>query len=352
MMKFERKPWGTMPTGQAIELFTLTNARGMQASITNFGGIVVELTAPDRNGAMADVVLGYDSLAGYLKDCCYFGAMIGRVANRISAARFELDGATYAVDRNKETFQLHGGSYGFDKRVWSADAFMTRGGPCVAMRYVSRDGEQGFPGTLDVTVAYTLTKDGLRLDYFAETDAPTVVNLTNHSYFNLSGNPENDILDHVLSIRSSRYLPTDTAQLPTGEILDLAGTPLDFSKPAFIGHRIDEPFEALEIGAGYDHCYIVDGTPGELRTAARVTHTDSGRTLEVRTTQPCLQFYSGNYMPEEIDGKQGKVYGFRSGFCLETQGYIDAPNRPEFPSVVLRPGEKYEQTTEYRFSVE
>ncbi len=350
-MDIKRQSWGATPDGAAVELFTLSNDQGMQASITNFGAILVSLTAPDINGTMADVVLGYDDLAGYLNNCCYFGSLVGRVANRISEARFTLDGVTYDVDKNKAKYQLHGGSRGFDKHVWDGDAVMTDDGPSVVLSYSSPDGEQGFPGTLDVTARYTLTNDGLRLDCWAETDKPTVVNLTNHSYFNLSGDCSTNILDHLATLNSRQYLPTDDIQIPTGEVADIAGTPLDFSEPTAFGARIDEPFEALEIGDGYDHFYIIDGETGVLRNAATVSHPGSGRVLEVLTTQPGVQLYTGNHMPERVDGKQGIVYGFRSGFCLETQGYTDAPNRPEFPPVSLRPGEIYTQTTEYRFSV-
>ncbi len=352
-MDIRKEAWGTMLDGRQVDLYTLVNDRGMQATITTYGATLVGLTAPDRNGSMADVVLGYDSVDEYINGRGYLGAMIGRVANRLSSAQFELDGVTYDVTRNKEYGQAHGGTAGFDKKLWTAESLETIEGPCLVLGYHSVDGEEGYPGNLDVTAVYTMTERGLRLECRAETDKPTVVNLTNHAYFNLNGTgaATKDVLDHVLTLNSSRYLPTDTNQVPTGEVVDVAGTPLDFTRPTSFGLRINDEHEAIQIAHGYDHYYVIDGDTDELTQGAQIFHGGSGRVLDVCTTQPGLQFYTGNHMAERTKGKLGAVYGVRSGFCIETQGYVDAPNKPGFPSIVLRPGEKYEQVTEYRFSV-
>lgn len=349
-MDIKRESWGTMPSGEAVELFTLANKRGMQATISNYGATLVGLTAPDKNGSMADVVLGYDTLDEYISGDAYFGAMIGRVANRVGGARFELDGMAYELDRNHGKHQLHGGTHGFSTRLWNAEIVDGAEGQSLVLTYFSKDGEQGYPGNLDVTVVYALGVQGLRFECRAETDKPTVVSLTNHAYFNLGGRNTEDVLDHVVTINSSRYLPTDNDQIPTGAIEDVAGTPLDFTRPTVIGLRIDAGHEAVVIGKGYDQYYIIDGDAGAMNPALQIFHGTSGRVLDVHTTQPGVQFYSGNHLADRTNGKLGAVYGFRSGFCVETQGYVDAPNRPEFPSIVLRPGEKYEHVTEYRFS--
>jgi aldose 1-epimerase len=350
-MGIRKQQWGIMSDGTPVELFTMVNGRGMEASIATYGGIVTRLTVPDRNGIMADVVLGYDTLEEYCNDCCYLGCIVGRVANRISGARFILDGTEYGLDENLEKHHIHGGVRGFHARVWTSEERETADGPALVLRYVSADGEQGYPGTLDVSVVYTLIEDGLRMDYRAVTDKPTMVNLTNHAYFNLSGASRSDILDHVLTISGSRYLAMDTDQIPTGQVENVFGTPLDFTSPLPIGNRIDEECDVLAVGQGYDHFFVAENTTDSFRPVARVSELQSGRTLEVCTTQPGVQFYSGNSMPFGLRGKQGAIYGRHSGFCLETQGYTDAPNRSEFPSVVLRPGEVYEHVTEYRFSV-
>ena len=348
-MSITSQKWGFMPDGTPVELFTLVNGRGMEASIATYGGIITRLTAPDRAGIMADVVLGYDSLDEYLNDCCFFGCAVGRVANRISGARFTLNGVEHVLDRNHGKHQLHGGSEGFNTRVWQADGAETPDGPRLTLTYLSRDGEQGYPGNLDVTISYTLIDNGLRVDYRATTDMPTVVNLTNHSYFNLSGHPEKDCLDHVLTIPASRFMVTDEDQIPTGELADVAGGPLDFTGSPTIGSRIDAKCEPLVIGQGYDHYFVLDDDSESLRLAARAYELTTGRILEVHTTKPGVQFYSGNHMPASIFGKSGIVYGFRSGFCLETQAYTDAPNRQDFLSIVLQPDEKYNHTSEYYF---
>lgn len=349
-MTITGKPWGVMPDGREVQLFTLVNRRGMQATITNYGGIIVSLTAPAKNGTMADVVLGYDTLDEYINGRGYFGAVVGRVANRVSNGRFELDGVTHEVSKNKPTFQLHGGAGGFHSRLWNADIVDDIEGSHLVLSYHSPDGEEGYPGNLDATVIYTLTERGLKMVFRAETDAPTVVTMTNHAYFNLSGSVTEDVLDHVVTLNASRYLVTDSDQIPTGEIADVAGTPLDFTRPKAIGLHIDAPHEAIGIGQGFDHYYVIDSDPGEMAPAGQIFHGGTGRVLEVCTTQPGMQFYSGNHMADRINGKLGAMYGFRSGFCVETQGYVDAPNRPEFPAITLRPGEIYEHTTEYRLS--
>lgn len=351
-MEILQEKWGTLPGGGESTLFTLVNDKGMRAVITDYGATLVGLFVPDRNGSLADVVLGYDTLDEYVHGRGYFGAVIGRVANRLSGP-FELDGVQVRPTPNKEYGQAHGGTNGFHSRLWEADAVETLEGPSLVLGLVSPDGEEGYPGNIQATVTYTLTPSGLRFECHARTDAPTVVSLTNHAYFNLggSGMPMDDVLDHVVSINASRYLATDARQIPTGEIADVAGTPLDFTRPGTIGLHIDDDHEALNIAHGYDHYYIIDGDRGELTQAAQVFHGPSGRVLDVCTTQPGMQFYTGNHMPEVTNGKLGVMYGPRSGVCFETHGYVDAPNQPEFPSIVLRPGERYEQVTEYRFSV-
>jgi len=351
-MSIKREQWGVMPDGTQVELFTLVNGRGMEASIATYGGIITRLTAPDRDGNFDDVVLGYDSLEEYLDDCCFFGCIVGRVANRIAGARFSLNGKVYELDRNHGEHQLHGGSKGLNTRVWQAGASETPTGPCLTLTYLSRDGEQGYPGNLEVMVSYTMTDDGLLMGYRAVTDKPTVVNMTNHSYFNLSGCPDTECLGHVLTIPASRYLAIDKEQIPTGELASVAETPLDFNSPAAIGSRIGDDSEPLSIGQGYDHYYILDDESASLRLAGRALEPDAGRVLEVHTTMPGVQFYSGNHMPESVPGKAGVEYGFRSGLCLEAQGYSDAPNRPEFPSVVLQSDEKYHHIILYQFSAE
>lgn len=351
-MDISRADWGKMPDGRKASLYTLTNDRGMRASISDYGATLVGLTVPDRNGSMADVVLGYDTVDEYIHGRGYFGAMIGRVANRLSG-KFQLDGVDVIPTPNKEYGQAHGGKAGFHTKLWEAETVETLNGPSLVLGCFSPDGEEGFPGNLNVTVTYTLTEGGLRLNCRAETDAPTVVSLTNHAYFNLSGSsmPMGDVLDHVVTLNASRYLETDDRQVPTGRILDVAGTPLDFTRPGTIGLRIDDNDEALRLAHGYDHYFIIDGDKGELTPAAQFFHGPSGRVLDVCTTQPGMQFYTGNHMQEVTNGKLGVMYGPRSGFCVETHGYVDAPNQPGFPPIVLRPGETYEQVTEYRFSV-
>jgi len=349
-MDIKRTKWGIMPDSREAGLFTLTNARGMTATISDFGATLVGLTAPDRHGRMADVVLGYDTLDGYLADPNYMGRTVGRVANRIGGASFELDGKTYGLPANLGANHHHGGPGGFHTRLFTADVIDSPQYQKLRLSYRSIDGEEGYPGTIDVSVVYTMTGEGLRICCRAETDKPTVVNLANHAYFNLSGVLGEGIGNHVLTLNATSYLVTDDELVPTGEIADVAGTPLDFTRPKAMGLDIDAAHEAISQGQGFDHCFVVDGDPGELTNVAQVFHGGSGRVLDVCSTQPCVHFYSGNHLPARMKGKLGALYGRRHGFCLEAQGYVDAPNRPEFPAVTLRPGEKYKQVTEYRLS--
>jgi len=350
--RIERKPYGTTPAGEAVELFTFTRASAPGVSVTNLGGHIVEILAPDRQGKLADVTLGYKDFAGYLADTSYFGSLVGRYANRIAKGRFTLDGKTYTLATNNGPNSLHGGPTGFQKRVWSAKVVSGPDGDALELTYVSRDGEEGYPGTLTAKVVYSLRADGgLVIDYEATTDAPTVVNLTNHAYFNLAGEGEGTILGHEMQIEADATTPVDPTLIPTGEKWTVEGTPFDFRKPVAIGARIDAPDEQLKFGGGYDHNYVLRGKAGELRPAARVVEPKSGRVLEMLTTEPGVQFYSGNFLDGSVTGKSGKPYVKRGAFCLEAQHFPDSPNQPSFPSVVLRPGETYRQTTVYRFSV-
>jgi len=348
-----KEPFGTLPDGRAVDLYVLSNANGMQVSIMTFGGIVTTLTAPDRNGDFADIVLGFDRLGGYLAEHPYFGAIIGRYGNRIGKGRFTLDGQQYTLATNNNENHLHGGITGFDKVVWQANEMATPSGPQLRLSYVSEDGEEGYPGALDVTVTYTLTADDeLRIDYRATTDKPTPVNLTNHSYFNLAGQGNGDILGHEMLVNADRFTPVNSGLIPTGELRMVEGTPMDFRTPVSIGARIDDEDEQLGFGLGYDHNWVLGTGGAEFSLAARVYEPTTGRSMEVLTTEPGVQFYTGNFLDGTLMGKGGKVYQHRYGFCLETQHYPDSPNRPEFPTTVLRPGEEYRTTTIYRFSAE
>lgn len=346
-----RHRFGQTAEGIPVDLFTLTNRNGVEVKITNYGGIVVSLKVPDRNGTLGDVVLGYDTLEGYLKDNRpYFGAIIGRYANRIAKGRFTLDGREYRLAQNDGDNHLHGGIKGFDKVVWKARPVKNRQGVGVRLTYRSRDGEEGYPGTVSVTVTYTLTDaNELRIDYVATTTKKTILNLTHHSYFNLAGT--GDILEHRLWINADRFTPVDRTLIPTGEIRSVKGTPLDFTRPTPIGARIEEQDEQLLFGHGYDHNWVLNKSDASLTLAARVKEPRTGRVLEVYTTEPGLQFYSGNFLDGSITGKANRVYGRRAGFCLEAQHFPDSPNKPHFPSVVLAPGQQYRQTTVYKFSV-
>ncbi len=349
-MNMTQQPYGAVRQGAYADLFTLTNDRGVTLSFTNYGGIITELHTPDRQGEPGDIVLGYDQLEQYVEKNPFFGCLVGRFANRIAQGKFELNGKTYELARNNGVNHLHGGTRGFDKVLWATEPFTEPGQVGAKLRYTSPDGEEGYPGTLQVTVVYVLSEDNqFRIEYEATTDQPTILNLTNHSYFNLAG--QGDILDHVLMLNADAYTPTDATSIPTGEIEPVAGTPFDFRTPTAIGERIEQDHQQLRFGQGYDHNFVINGRPGDLRLAARVVEPKSGRTLEVHTTQPGVQFYSGNLLPE-LTGKGGQIYRRRSGFCLETQHFPDAPNQPNFASVVLNPGETYHETTVFTFGTE
>lgn len=348
--KVTRTSFGKTPEGTEVSLYTLKNSHGIEVSIINYGGIVVSLKTPDKTGQFADIVLGFDSLDGYLKGHPYFGAIIGRYGNRIGGAKFALGGKEYKLAANNGPNSLHGGIKGFDKKVWEAVVDDTSNS--LTLTCTSADMEEGYPGKLDVEVKYTLTEaDELRIDFKAGTDKETVVNLTNHSYFNLAGQGNGDILNHVIQIMSEKTTPVDATLIPTGEMKDVSGTPFDFTAPRAIGERInDAQDEQIKFGGGYDHNYAVDGQIGTLRPAARVTEPASGRVMEVLTTEPGIQFYTGNFLDGTLTGKGGKVYQKRYGFCLETQHYPDSPNKPQFPTTALKPGEIYNSTTIYKFS--
>ena len=345
-----KEAFGRLEDGTAVDIYTLKNAKGAEARITNYGGIVVSLKMPDRKGQFGDVVLGYDTLEEYVKKNPYFGCLVGRYGNRIAKGRFTLDGKEYALATNNGANHLHGGVKGFDKVVWAAKPMAGKDGQALELRYVSKDGEEGYPGNLSVTAVYTLTEDNaLQLEYTATTDKPTIVNLTQHSYFNLAG--DGDILGHEVMIEADKFLPIDETLIPTGEVRPVRGTPMDFAKAMAIGARIAKEDEQLKFGKGYDHCWVLTKPPGGIGLAARVYEPTTGRVLEVLTTEPGLQFYSGNFLDGTNVGKGGRVYKFRTGLCMEPEHFPDSPNKPRFPSVVLRPGEEYKNTIIYRFSV-
>ena len=346
----QRESFGKTPDGKNVDVYTLTNRLNAEARITNYGGTLVSLKVPDRAGRFADVVLGFDSMEGYLSGNFYVNSLIGRYGNRIANGRFTLNGVEYKLATNNGPNHLHGGVRGFDKVLWNARPLKVRGGSALELTYVSPDGEEGYPGTLRVRVVYTLTDaNELRIDYSATTDKDTVVNLTNHAYFNLAGEGSGDILGHNLTLYADRFLPTDATAIPTGELRPVRGTPFDFTRPAAIGARIEADDEQIKFGAGYDHTFVIRGRLGALRRAALVHEPTTGRVLEVWTTEPGVQLYSGNYL-DTVAGKSGKPYGRRTGFCLETQHYPDSPNKPGFPSTVLRRGGRYRTTTVYKFS--
>ena len=327
---------------------------GVEAAITTYGGAVVSLKVPDRNGKLGDVVLGFDSVDGYVEGKSYFGAIIGRYGNRIGHAQFTLDGKTYTLAKNNVENSLHGGTKGFNKMVWKAKEIPAKDGQALELTYLSKDGEEGFPGNLKVRVVYTLTDSNeLKIEYSATTDKKTVVNLTNHSYFNLAGVGPGmgDILGHMLMIEADKFTPVDSGLIPTGELRDVAGTPFDFRQPTAIGARINSDEEQIKLGGGYDHNFVLRRKPGDpISLAARVEEPKTGRVMEVWTTEPGVQFYTGNFLDGSAHGKGGVAYTKRSAFCLETQHFPDSPNQPKFPSVVLNPGERYHTTTIYKFS--
>ena len=345
-------PFGTLPDGRPVRRFHLWND-GLEMDVMEYGAVITSLRTPDRDGRLADVVLGHDTLQGYLDHSPYFGAVVGRYANRIAHGRFTLDGVTYQLACNDGPNHLHGGTRGFDKVLWTGTPVVREGEPGVALTYVSADGEEGYPGRLEVRVTYLVGAGGaLRVEYQATTDRATVINLSQHSYFNLSAK-STDVLAHELMINASTFTPVDSALIPTGELRPVRGTPFDFRIATPIGFRIAEPDRQLAVAAGYDHNFVLDrGNTRALTLAARVREPMSGRTLEVTTTQQGLQFYSGNFLDGSITATDGRRYGHRSGFCLETQHFPDSPNHPAFPSTTLRPGEEYFETTVMRFGVE
>ena len=346
-----RQHFGNLPSGEVVDLYTLVNSRGARAQITDYGGIVVSLRVPDAAGVLADVVLGHSELGGYLDNKPYLGALIGRYANRIAHARFVLQGTQYRLAANDGPHHLHGGLRGFDRVLWRAAGDLRADGPALKLRYVSESGEEGYPGTLEAGVTYTLTEDtALRIDYEARTDRTTVLNLSHHSYFNLRDAGATPILAHELQINADRYTPVDDTLIPTGAIASVHSTPLDFKRQRQIGAGVDQDHPQLRAAGGYDHNFVLNGKPGELAFAARVFDPDSGRIMEVYTTQPGLQFYSGNFLDGSVVGRGATAYRRRHGFCLEAQHFPDAPNKPHFPSTQLEPGQVYRHTTLYKFS--
>ena len=348
-----KESFGKTGDGRPVDLYTLTNSKGVEVRAMTYGGIIVSIRVPDKNGKVADIVLGHDKVDGYLVNPPYLGAIVGRYANRIGNATFTLDGVKYSLAKNDGQNSLHGGTVGFNKVLWEGNEFKNAKGVGVAFSYLSKDGEEGYPGNLKVKVSYTLTDENqLIVDYEATTDKATPLNLSQHSYFNLAGEGSGDILRHELTLNSDRFTPVDKTLIPTGEMRAVQGTPMDFTKPTAIGARIDDNYEQLVIGKGYDHNFVINRKDNNLALAARVHEPTSGRVLEVYTTQPGVQFYSGNFLDGTITGKQGHVYQRRNGFCLETQHFPDSPNHPDFPSTILRPGTTFHSQTIFKFSTE
>jgi aldose 1-epimerase len=344
-LSVEKSSYGKLPDGRPVDLYTLTNAKGMQVKLTNYGAITVSVEVPDRHGQSADVTLGYDTLAGWLTNTSYFGATVGRYANRIAKGKFALDGKTYTLATNNGENHLHGGSKGFDKLLWDAQPVDTGQTVGVRFAYLSQDGEEGYPGNLRVTALYTLNNDNeFMVQFSATADKPTIVNLAHHSYWNLAGAAAGDILGHELMLNADKYTPVDASLIPTGELKSVKNTPMDFTKPTAIGARI------AQVEGGYDHNFVLRNQTGRVALAARVYEPKSGRVLEIRTDQPGIQFYSGNFLDGSVTGKGGIVYKKHWGFCLETQHYPDSPNHPDFPPVVLRPGQTYKHTMVHKFS--
>ena len=349
--KISKKPFGKTADGKAVDIYTLTNSKGSEMQIITYGGTVVSLKVPDKSGKLGDIVLGFDSVAGYEKHTAYMGALIGRYGNRIAKGRFTLNGKEYVLAVNNGENHLHGGPKGYDKVVWTARPSTDPNGANLQLTYLSRDGEEGYPGNLSIKVIYSLTaKNELKIVYSATTDKDTVVNLTHHSYFNLAGAGSGDILGHQLTLNASKFTPTDSGSIPTGELRDVKGTPFDFTKSTAIGARINQDDQQLKFGQGYDHNYVLNRTAEGLSLAATVYEPKSGRVMEVLTTEPGLQFYSGNFLDGSVAGKSGQSYLKNTGFCLESQHYPDSPNKPKFPSTTLKKGQQYSTTTIYKFS--
>ncbi|MBA7660572.1 Aldose 1-epimerase [subsurface metagenome] len=344
-MSIKKEAFGKTADGKNVDLYTLTNANGLKVGIMTYGAIVTSLHVPDRDSNLADIVLGYDTLDEYIKASPYFGAIVGRYGNRIAKGKFTLNGSEYTLATNDGENHLHGGIKGFDKVVWNAETIETDAGPALKLTYLSKDGEEGYPGNLNCTVIYTLTNDDeFKISYEAETDKPTVLNLTHHGYFNLAGHDFGNILGHELMLNADHFTPVDEGLIPTSEIKSVKGTPMDFTKPMPIGSRI------AEVKGGYDHNYVLNKPDDSLTLAASVYEPKTGRVMEIFTTEPGIQFYSGNFLDGSNKGK-GAVYNKHNGFCLETQHFPDSPNKPNFPSVVLKPGEKYTHLTVHKFSV-
>jgi aldose 1-epimerase len=343
--------FGTLPDGRPVHQYTLTNHLGAVAQIIDYGATVTSLCVPDRNGTVEDVVLGYDSLQGYLDGKAYFGAVVGRYGNRIGKGRFRLDGKEYSLTVNDGENHLHGGKVGFDKVLWEANLRQGTGEPTLQLQYTSRDGEEGYPGTVVLKVSYTLTgKNELRIEYEGTTDKPTILNPTQHSYFNLSGDFTKRITGHMLLIEADSFTPVDKGLIPTGQVASVERTPLDFRQLKYITAGIDDPSEQITFGKGFDHNWVLRGSPGELRKAAELHYSANGRIMTVFTDQPGLQFYTGNFLDGSAKGKKGIAYQRRTGLCMEAQAFPDTPNKPNFGSVTLRPGQVYRQTTIYQFS--
>lgn len=352
----EKKPFGKLSDGRPVTLYTLTGPRGLVVEVMDYGATIISVLTPDRAGKVGDVALGFSNLEDYVKKSPYFGCVVGRFGNRIAQGRFALDGKTYTLATNNSPggvpCSLHGGKVGFDKVIWNAQVTEIAGAPALQLDYLSKDGEEGFPGNLKVSVVYSMTPDnGLQIDYQATTDTATPVNLTNHSYFNLRGEGDGDGLDHELTLNASHYTPVDQGLIPTGEISPVKGTPFDFTQPHRVGERINTAHEQIKFGGGYDHNFVIDRKGNGLELAATVYEPTTGRVLEVLTTEPGVQFYSGNFLDGTLVGKSGKPYPRRSTVVLETQHYPDSVNQPKFPATVLRPGETYRSSTAFRFSV-
>ena len=349
-----KESFGKTGDGRPVDLYTLTNSHGVEVRAMTYGGIIVSLRVPDKSGSLGDIVLGHDTLDGYLPNTPYFGVIVGRYANRIANATFTLDGVKYTLAKNDGPNSLHGGINGFNKQVWEAKEFENAKGVGVAFSYLSKDGEEGYPGNLRVKVSYTLTDENqLILDYEATTDKATPLNLSQHSYFNLAGEGSGDILGHHLMLNADRFTPVDKTLIPTGELRAVQGTPMDFTTPTAIGARIDGDYEQLIVGKGYDHNWVINRKDdSSLTLAAKVHEPTSGRILEVFTTEPGVQFYSGNFLDGTITGKNGHVYKHRYGLCLETQHFPDSPNHPSFPSTILGPGQTFHSQTVFKFSTE
>jgi aldose 1-epimerase len=344
-----KEPFGKTSDGKSVEIYTLRNTNGIEARIMTYGGTLVSLKVPDRDGNFGDVVLGCDSVEAYQKQSAYFGALIGRYGNRIAKGQFTLDGKTYHLDVNNPPNSLHGGTNGYDKVVWTAKAVPTDSGPSLELTYVSKDGEEGYPGKLKIKAVYKLTDDNsLRIEFTATTDKDTVVNLTAHSYWNLLG--KGNILDHLVTIPADKFTPVDENLIPTGELRPVDGSPFDFRTPTRVGARIEQVNEQIKFGKGYDHNWVLNKEPGKLDVVGRAWEPVTGRTLEVLSTEPGVQFYSGNFLDGTVTGKGGWVYQFRDGMCFEPQHFPDSPNHPDFPSTVLKPGETYHNIIEYKFS--